>query len=119
MDKWVNMQLNMAENNITLMFFRLSLLNIVYLRCVVLPLKWTFCQGALKVYFRLGETSINESYKGNGALLSKFAEDVNSYQSETSARIGIISIISSTLPREERAQTTASQNSARSQSPSG
>lgn len=55
-------------------------------------------QGALKVYFRLGETSIDESYKGNGALLSKFAEDINSYESETTARIGIISIISSTSP---------------------
>ena len=41
MDKWVNMQLNMAENNITLMFSLLSLLNIVYLQCVG-PLKIDF-----------------------------------------------------------------------------
>ena len=55
-------------------------------------------QGAVKVYFRLGETTIDESYKDNGVSLSKFAEEINSYGGNATARVGRISIISSTSP---------------------
>lgn len=44
-------------------------------------------QGELDAYLRLGETTIDKSYNSNGALLSKFAEEINSYESETTTRI--------------------------------
>ena len=55
-------------------------------------------QGVIKVYFRLGESKIDESYMNNGNSLNKFVEEINSYTGDSNARVGRISIISSTSP---------------------
>ena len=55
-------------------------------------------QDVVKVYFRLGESKIDEAYMNNGNSLNKFAEEINSYTGDSNARMGRISIISSTSP---------------------
>lgn len=60
-------------------------------------------QGSVKVYFRVGATTIDEAYKNNGKSLNKFAEIINSCKEDKSARIGRISIVSSTSPEGSKA----------------
>lgn len=60
-------------------------------------------QGSVKVYFRVGSTTIDESYRNNGKSLNEFAEIVNSGKEDKSISIGRISIISSTSPEGGKA----------------
>ena len=60
-------------------------------------------QGSVRVYFRVGATIIDESYKNNGKSLSRFAEIINSCKGDKSARVGRISIVSSTSPEGGKA----------------
>ena len=55
-------------------------------------------QGSVKIYFRVAKTTIDENYKNNGESLNKFAEIINACKDDKSARIGVISIESSTSP---------------------
>lgn len=55
-------------------------------------------QEAVKVYFRVGTSVVDEDYKSNGASLMKFANEINSFVGDSTARLGRISITSSTSP---------------------
>ena len=59
--------------------------------------------GSVKVYFRVGATAIDEAYKNNGESLNKFAEIINACKEDKAARIGRISIASSTSPEGSKA----------------
>ena len=39
-------------------------------------------QGSVKVYFRVGSTTIDEAYRNNGKSLNEFAEIINAYQDD-------------------------------------
>ena len=76
---------------------------VILLMLVILPMT-TFAQsvreeqGSVKIYFRVGATTIDENYKNNGKSLNKFAEIINACKGDKSAHIGVISIESSTSP---------------------
>ena len=55
-------------------------------------------QGSVKIYFRVGATTIDETYKNNGESLNRFAEIINACKGDKSAHVGVISIASSTSP---------------------
>lgn len=55
-------------------------------------------QGSVKVYFRVSDARIDEGYNNNGKSLNEFAEIINSCKADKSARIGRITIVSSTSP---------------------
>lgn len=60
-------------------------------------------QGSVKVYFRVGSTTIDEAYRNNGKSLNEFAEIINAYQDDEGVRFGKISIVSSTSPEGSEA----------------
>ena len=76
---------------------------VILLLLVVFPMT-TFAQsvreeqGSVKIYFRVGATTIDETYKNNGESLNRFAEIINACKGDKSAHIGVISIASSTSP---------------------
>ena len=59
-------------------------------------------QESVKVYFRVGTSAVDEGYKNNGASLMKFAKEINSFVGDSAARVGRISITSSTSPEGGR-----------------
>ena len=81
---------------------------IIFFLLAILPMT-TFAQsvreeqGSVKVYFRVGATTIDEAYKNNGRMLSEFAEIINACKQDKAARIGRISIVSSTSPEGSKA----------------
>lgn len=60
-------------------------------------------QGSVVIYFHVGKTSIDESYKSNGKSLNDFAEIINSCKEDKNANIGHITIESSTSPEGGKA----------------
>lgn len=55
-------------------------------------------RGAVKVYFRVGETAIDEAYNNNGTSLKEFAESFNISNSGEYTYRGQVSILASTSP---------------------
>ncbi len=60
-------------------------------------------QNSVKIYFRVNNTEIDEAYMDNGKSLNEFAEVINACKDDKSARIGHISIMSSTSPEGGKA----------------
>ena len=58
---------------------------------------------SVKVRFRLGETSLDENYKDNKAVLQRFAEEVKMYYNDPSAHFGQIQILSGVSPEGSKA----------------
>ena len=51
-----------------------------------------------KVYFRLGETTIDPHYKGNAETLRKFADELNAYRKQNGAQVGQLKVVASASP---------------------
>jgi hypothetical protein len=58
---------------------------------------------SVKVYFRQGSSSIDESYMGNKATLSEFAAEVKKYYGDSTAQFRQIRIVSSVSPEGGKA----------------
>ena len=79
------------------------MLAIIPMVCFAQPAREREEQGKTRVYFRVGETEIDENYKNNSATLNRFAQVINSCQEDGCARVCRIFVKSSTSPEGGRA----------------